>query len=276
MWSLLIVTTCLFFSAKASLRTSTSPSQRNTASHKWRGRVPNSQQFLPVQGCRMREPGELWGLAGAPKHRLGRSDPFRSCRRGQPGISDLTSFIHPCHGPPVKAQGGWAAPVGAATCKTSFSAAYICFSYLSQVLTMQPSIPAGQGGQAGRWVCPAAGQGGLWHLVPQLVASQWPGLAPLWGWHSQRALALPSRWWFGLRMSSPGLASSGGSFVPVLVDCSLAGPAWRKAAGLVWPCQLPPRASHWTWTTNKALSLRTGSEKKKTEIRMLLNQKRGK
>lgn len=61
MWSLLIVTTCLFFSAKASLRTSTSPSQRNTASHKWRGRVPNSQQFLPVRGCHMRDPGEVCG-----------------------------------------------------------------------------------------------------------------------------------------------------------------------------------------------------------------------
>lgn len=186
---------------------------------------------------------------------------FRPIQVLQPGVSDLTSFIHPCRGPPVKAQGGWAAPVGAATCKTSFSAAYICFSYLSQVLTMQPSIPAGQGGQAGRWVCPAAGQGGLWHLVRQLVASQQPGLAPLWGWHSQRALALPSRRRFGLRMSSPGLAGSGGGFVPVPVDCSLAGPARRKAAGLVWPCQLPPRASHWTWTTNKALSLRTGQKR---------------
>lgn len=49
------------------------------------------------------------------------------------------------------------------------------FSGLSQVLTMQPSIPAGQGGQAGRWVCPAAGGGGLWQPVQQLVASWRPG-----------------------------------------------------------------------------------------------------
>lgn len=49
------------------------------------------------------------------------------------------------------------------------------FSFLSQVLTMQPSIPARQGGQAGRWVCRAAGEGGLWQLVQQQLASRRPG-----------------------------------------------------------------------------------------------------
>lgn len=216
----------------------------------------------------------LWGLAGAPKHRLGRSHPSRSCRRGQPGISDLTTFIHPCPGPPVKAQGGWAAPVGAATCRTSFSAAYICFSYLSQVLTMQPSIPAGQGGQAGRWVCPAAGRGGLWHLVRQLVASRRPGLllcgagvcnacllfhlgdglgwgCRLLGWLAQEAV-LSLSWWTAVLQVPRGAR---------LQDFS--GPASSRAE---LPTGLEPLFSErCLWELAK----------KETEIWMLLNQKSG-
>ena len=85
--------------------------------------------------------------------------------------------------------------------------------------------------------------------------------APLRGCRLQFALGLQPQRWFGLRMSSPGLAGLGGNFVPVLVDCGLAGPTQCKAAGLLQPCSLLPRASRWTWTTNKVLSPRTGQKR---------------
>lgn len=125
----------------------------------------------------MRDPGEVRG-ASWEHPGTGQVIPIHSSPlgRGQPGISDLTSFIHRCSRPPVKAQGwmgstsgGWNLQSFLLYCLDLF------FSGLSQVLTTQPSIPAGQGRQASRWVCPAAGGGGLWQLVQWLVASRRPG-----------------------------------------------------------------------------------------------------
>lgn len=50
---------------------------------------------------------------------------------------------------------------------------FFFFPGLIWVLTMQPSIPAGQGRQAACGVCPAGG-GGLWQPVPWLLASSRP------------------------------------------------------------------------------------------------------
>ena len=133
-------------------------------------------------------------------------------------------------------------------------------SGLSQVLTTQLSITAGQGGRAGRRVCPlpvergcGSRSGGCWppgdpgHSSAGLMFQLAPALQPLR--------------WFGLRMSSPGLAGLGGGFVPVLGDCGPAGPSWHEAVGLLQPCPCLPRASCRTWTTTKALSLRNGQKR---------------
>lgn len=68
--------------------------------------MPNSQEFLPVWGCRMRDPGEV---CGAPWEHPSTDQVIQihsgPAGRGQPGISDLSSSVHQRSGPPVKAQG---------------------------------------------------------------------------------------------------------------------------------------------------------------------------
>lgn len=181
----------------------------------------------------------------------------------RPDLPHLTALLTSCE---VQGGGGCGLQNFLLCCLDFF------FSGLIWVLTMQPSIPAGQGRQAARGVCPAGG-GGLWQPVPWLLASPRPAVL-LCGdvicsshfisnlSHSLGRGCHPLCW----------LDREAASF-PVLVDCGHAGPTRQEAAGLLQPCPSLPKAS---LQTCKQRAASKNWPKKKLRSQHCLTKRRGK
>lgn len=228
--------------------------------------MPNSQQFLPEGGCCTRDPGEgcvaLWehpssgwviqthsGFVGG----------------GKVGIPDLPSFVHQCSRHPVKARGGWAASLWTAKHLSMLLRFVFSFLKLGPDYTGKHPCWAGQAG----WVCPAAGRGGLWQPVQQLLPSCWPGVllcnSVVCNYQLLSSFSSGLGWGWQLLGWQAGL---GGAFILLVCDLcrSQLVQACRISPALLTLAQnllLGPQADRCFWELAK----------KETEVLMLLNQK---
>lgn len=211
--------------------------------------MPYSQQFLPEGGCCTRDPGELcvalWEHPSSGSVIQTRSGFVGG---GKVGIPDLPSFVHQCSRHPVKAQGGWAASPWPAKHLSLPLRFVFFFLKLGPDYTGKHPCWAGQAG----WVCPAAGRGGLWQPVQQLLASCWPGvlLCSAVVCNSQLLSSFSSGLGWGWQL----LGWLGRCFYPGSL-WSLQVPAGARLQDLSSSAHSCPELA--AWTTNRLLFLRT-------------------